>query len=201
MLPHDIRTAVESLKRLRGQVGEHQEASSQVILALILITAGAVLTYVFTPNTTRLPESAVAALLAIAAGALAYAAILIGFVVNLMLFSGKIEGASDYSPEELEVVVSRVRYLLYSQMVTLFSAIGLSAMTLLMCLLLFTGEWGLRLEIILWVTGGFALLCIVRTAVLPLQVYELHETSFLLLLERNRKAARARHQRRDHQED
>ncbi|WP_447784351.1 hypothetical protein [Stenotrophomonas bentonitica] len=201
MLPHDISTAVTTLKRLRGQVGEHKEAAAQLIFALAFMILGAGITWFFAPSSSKLVDASSGALLAVAAGALAYAAILIGFVVNLMLFSGKIESAGDYSPEELELVVDRIRYLLYSQMVTLFAAIGLSAMTLLMSLLLAAGEWGLGARVVLAATGGFALLCIVRTAVLPLQIYELHEASFLSLLLQSRKAARDRHKRRSIEEE
>ncbi|WP_185761820.1 hypothetical protein [Xanthomonas phaseoli] len=202
MLPHDVKSAFATLKHLRARVGEHRETRAQFIFAAILLIAGFLLTWALVPTAPDLKKEGVASgLLAVAAGALAYAAILIGFVVNLMLFSGRLENPDSYSPEQLDVMVPRLRYLLYSQMVTLFAAIGLSAMTLLGSLVVAAEVGRVALSPILLLSGGFAFLCVVRTALLPLQIYELHETSFGSMLGSSRKAARSRHAPRQHEED
>ncbi len=202
MLPHDIKSAFATLKHLRAHVGKHQEARAQVLLACALLVAGSLLTWSLIPAVPDVTKDGVgSSLLAVAAGALAYAAILIGFVVNLMLFSGRIENPESYSPEELGLIIPRLRYLLYSQMVTLFAAIGLSAMTLLGSLVVAAGIERLAIGPILFLSGGFAFLCIVRTALLPLQIYELHEASFGSLMVLSRKSAKAKHSPRPHEED
>lgn len=202
MLPHDIKSAFATLKNLRAHVGRHQEARTQVLFACALLVVGSLLTWCLIPAVPDVAKDGVgSSLLAVAAGALAYAAILIGFVVNLMLFSGRIENPESYSPEELGIIIPRLRYLLYSQMVTLFAAIGLSAMTLLGSLVVAAGIERLAIGPILFLSGGFAFLCIVRTALLPLQIYELHEASFGSLMGLSRKAAKAKHSQRSHEED
>ncbi|HEL3755744.1 TPA: hypothetical protein ACOEBN_000093 [Stenotrophomonas maltophilia] len=202
MLPHDIKSAFATLKHLRAHVGKHQEARAQCFFALLLLALGSLLTWALIPAVPDVTKGGVSSsLLAVAAGALAYAAILIGFVVNLMLFSGRVENSQSYSPEELDLIIPRLRYLLYSQMVTLFAAIGLSAMTLLGSLVVAAGIDRLAIGPILFLCGGFAFLCVVRTALLPLQIYELHEASFSSMAVLNRKAAKAKHSRRTHEED
>ncbi|WP_254813467.1 hypothetical protein [Xanthomonas campestris] len=202
MLPHDVRSAFATLKHLRTQVGEHQEARAQYFFAIALLFLGSVLTWALMPVVPDLAKEGVgSSLLAVAAGALAYAAILIGFVVNLMLFSGKIESPQGYSPEELNLIIPRLRYILYSQMVTLFAAIGLSAMTLLGSLVIAAGVDRIALGPVLFLSGGFAFLCVVRTALLPLQIYELHETSFSSMAALSKKIAKAKHANRSHEED
>lgn len=202
MLPHDIKSAFATLRHLRAHVGKHQEVRAQFLFALMLLALGSLLTWALIPVVPDIANDGVSSsLLAVAAGALAYAAILIGFVVNLMLFSGRIENPQGYSPEELSLIIPRLRYLLYSQMVTLFAAIGLSAMTLLGSLVVAAGIDRLAIGPILFLSGGFAFLCVVRTALLPLQIYELHETSFGSMAVLNRQAAKAKHSRRSHEED
>ena len=202
MLPHDIKSAFATLKHLRAHVGKHQEARAQLSFACALLLLGSLLTWALIPAIPDVTKEGVGtSLLAVAAGALAYAAILIGFVVNLMLFSGRIENPESYSPEELGLIIPRLRYLLYSQMVTLFAAIGLSAMTLLGSLVVAAGIERLSIGPILFLSGGFAFLCIVRTALLPLQIYELHEASFGSITVLSRKAAKAKHSPRPHEED
>ncbi len=202
MLPHDIKSAFATLKYLRAQVGRHQEARAQFLFAFVLLVLGSLITWALIPAVPDVTKDGVgSSLLAVAAGALAYAAILIGFVVNLMLFSGRIEKPESYSPEELALIVPRLRYLLYSQMVTLFAAIGLSAMTLLGSLVVAAGVERLAIGPILFLSGGFAFLCIVRTGLLPLQIYELHEASFGSILALSRNAAKAKHSSRTHEED
>lgn len=202
MLPHDIKSAFATLKHLRTHVGKHQEARAQLLFACALLALGSLLTWVLIPAVPDVTKEGVSSsLLAVAAGALAYAAILIGFVVNLMLFSGRIENPESYSPEELGLIIGRLRYLLYSQTVTLFAAIGLSAMTLLGSLVVAAGIERLAIGPILFLSGGFAFLCIVRTALLPLQIYELHEASFDSIAVLSRKRAKAKHSPRPHEED
>lgn len=194
MIPLDIKTAATTLSHLRGQVSEHQEARAQVFVALLIISVGAAAAWGILPVTeSKFWASGTPGLLAVAAGALTYAAILIGFVVNLMLFSGKIGRHADYKLEELAIVVERVRYLLYSQLVTMFSAIGLSAVSLITILALAVGVDALSAKILVSASAGFALICILRTAILPLQIYELHEASFISALSRNKKATGDRH--------
>lgn len=202
MMPQDLKTAASTFQHLRREVATHRETASQVLTTLVILGLASTCTWVLLPEAAAFGSSQAGTLLLAVAGAvLTYAAVLVGFVVSLMLFTGRISNSEARSLEDLSVTVDRTRYLLYSQMITLFAAVGLAGLTLFSSLLLAIDAPALSTKIVLSVAGGFAAVCVIRTLLLPLQIYELHEESFRLLLIEKARATRAIHQARGSSND
>ena len=120
---------------------------------------------------------------------LTFVGILTGFVVTLMLFTGRQNGMESLSLENAKQFKDKVIYLLWSQSATLTTYL-LTAITALVWLAVVgddpsfkdeaVGNWA---QMILGsISIGFLLLAIVRTILLPYQIYELHNYSLSLLV-------------------
>ncbi|MEP9827821.1 hypothetical protein, partial [Staphylococcus aureus] len=62
-------------------------------------------------------------LFALLAGVIALGSLLAGFMVTLMLFTGRIENANALTLEELTAYTDRIKFLLSSQAQTLFASV------------------------------------------------------------------------------
>lgn len=114
-------------------------------------------------------------LIAVAAGVLAYCAILIGFGATLMLFTGRIDRPTEMPLEMLRSYVTRIRYLLSSQGLTLFVALTTALAALAWTIVVAVQSSGV---VFIWlgaIVSGLTAVSLARTALLPLQIFELHE--------------------------
>ena len=199
MLPHEWRAARDSFRDLRSEVLKHKEAAAQFALGFIApFGLGAAISWTLLPATiARVAQgSGAAELLAVAAGVLAFAAILIGFVVTLMLSTGKVELPSHIQYEEVEKFLERTKYLLYSQAVTLFAAIVLCGVIVVWSLMVAAGLDSRILVPVGAIAGGFTGICLIRSMLLPLQIWELHRAGFDYLLASWRRASDEKHRKK-----
>lgn len=102
-------------------------------------------------------------------------AILAGFMITTILFTGRPNGLSSLNSHELRAVREKISYLVLSQCITLACHIACALFSL--CLIAFYGK---SLSIPSWssfLLAGFVALSVTRSAVLPLQIWEVHAFS------------------------
>ncbi len=116
-------------------------------------------------------------LFALLAGVIALGSLLAGFMVTLMLFTGRIEQASALTLEELQAYARRIKFLLSSQAQTLFAAV-LSAVFAIVWLCFFALSLDVAAQRIVGaVCFGFTAVALLRCILVPLQIYEIHEAT------------------------
>lgn len=129
-------------------------------------------------------------LFALLAGVIALGSLLAGFMVTLMLFTGRIENASALTLEELSAYTDRIKFLLSSQAQTLFASVLSAAFAIAwLCF------YALQLdEVTQRIAGagcfGFTFVALLRCVLVPLQIYEIHEAALDDAVEDRRKAER-----------
>lgn len=114
------------------------------------------------------------AIRSVVTGILTFVAVLAGFMVTLMLFTGRTDGAKSLRVDAAELYVEKVTYLLFSQALTL--AIHLLCALCCIAWLMLQGsdvvDWAERALLI--ATFGLLALSMLRALLLPLQIYEVH---------------------------
>jgi hypothetical protein len=176
MLPDEWFTAISSLRAMNHVAGPLSKSFPRSLLGFTLaFTFGGVPACFFMPTLSATGDSQVA--LGIMAAVLAFGGLLVGFVVTLMLFTGRLENTARLSYEQVVAYVARLKYLLASQAMTLFSALILSLLTMVWMVLYGIKAPALSMVIVGVTLFGFAGVCLVRVFLLPMQIFELHEES------------------------
>lgn len=175
LVPHDWRAAASILKVLRDRAREHEEQVAQLLISLAVPgAAGGLAAWVLLPKALARSGSE-STLIALSAGVLAFTAIVIGFVVSLMLQTGRVEQNVALSLEQFQEYTDKLRYLIHSQIVTLMSCLLLTGTLLLWCMLLAAGAANQTILVIGALCGGLLFISLLRTFLLPLQIYDLHD--------------------------
>ncbi len=115
------------------------------------------------------------ALAAIVGGLLAFFGLLIGFLVTLMLFTGRLGSTASLSVEDLRRYGARLRYLLASQSITLGYAMSSAVLCLVYLVVFFSGAPLILHSLVLALLGGGVALSLLRAVLLPVQIFELHD--------------------------
>lgn len=106
---------------------------------------------------------------------LTISSVLAGFIVTLMLFTGKTDGAKSLTIDQAPIYIQKVTYLLFSQCLSL----NIYILCMLCCLAwLCMNGLNTPSEILTQVFKlccGLMTACVVRTLLLPLQIYEVHQ--------------------------
>lgn len=107
-------------------------------------------------------------------GTLTLVGVLAGFIVTLMLFTGRRDGTVDLELEQAREYAAKVIYLIWSQTVTLCCLI-VTAITAIAWLVANNIESSsvVQLALASCVIGGLVL-SLLRIVLLPMQIYELH---------------------------
>lgn len=175
IVPHDWRAAAQVLKTLRKQTAEYRERIAQLFISLAVPgTVGAAFARVVLPHALA-KVGAADTLIALSAGVLAFTAIVIGFVVTLMLQTGRIEQHVTLTFEQFLIYTGKLRYMLHSQLVTLLTSLLLTGALIFWCILLAADA---NTDTLIWIgtlCGGLGMVTIFRTFLLPLQIYDLHD--------------------------
>ena len=189
MLPHDWKSAWITFSALHADVRDHGDKISSFLLSLLLpFAVGAGISLYLLPDALADVPNDKEAIVSVASGILAFTGILVGFLVTLILFTGRLSYPENTKIEELQFYVDRTRYLLYSQTVTLFAAILTTALVIVWCVLVAGEANKITLIIIGHAIGGFTCVSLIRTLLLPLQIYEMHIAWMEAILEARREA-------------
>lgn len=190
-LPDDWRTAAATLDAMNHTAGDRRRAYPHSMLGFgVPFVSGAVFLGYFTDalahTTPTVPMGVMAALLA-------FSGLLVGFVVTLMLFTGRLQSPDDLGYEMAVAYATRIKYLLASQAKTLFSALLMAVLATVWMLLYATQPPLVALQVVGGALGGFGAVCLCRMMLLPMQIFELHEDALDRLVEAKRKATIKRH--------
>lgn len=103
---------------------------------------------------------------------IAFSGIIIGFTITSMLFSGRSQYLTRLTYEQTVLYAHKTRYMLMSQINTLFAFI----MCLLFCMLSMIAikSGVLERSIVTAIASGFLMLGCYRVILLPFQIYEVH---------------------------
>lgn len=122
--------------------------------------------------------------------ALTILAILCGFMITTILFTGKPNGLSALNSDELQIVRDKVSYLVLSQCITLVSHIISSLFCLFSVAISADGT-----QLPLWVGvvwGGLICNSLLRAMILPLQIWEVHAFALDVEISERLKSEQAR---------
>lgn len=117
------------------------------------------------------------------------AGILAGFVITLMLFTGRVFGTESLDYESAVIYQDKITYLLWSQLTTFFSLLITVGTSILWAIVSndvgkdSSNFWPYIVNIILI---SFMTLSALRTFLLPFQIYELHKFSLDQLVKQKR---------------
>ena len=117
------------------------------------------------------------------AAVLTFSAVIAGFIVTLMLFTGRISGTESLKIDAAREFVAKLTYLLFSQALTLIVSLACGLLSIGWLLCSATNAPQLASDIILIATFGMLALTATRTLILPFQIYELHQFSLATLVE------------------
>jgi hypothetical protein len=120
-------------------------------------------------------------------GMLTFVSVLAGFMVTLMLFTGRTDGTKLLSARQARPYVDKVTYLLFAQAVTLALHIGCAAACLVWMLLDAIGAASEAVTWMFYLAFGLLVGSMARSLLLPLQIYELHQFEFEAFLDEKNK--------------
>ncbi|MDO7930607.1 hypothetical protein Q6A26_03310 [Xanthomonas euvesicatoria pv. eucalypti] len=119
-------------------------------------------------------------------GILTFVSVLAGFMVTLMLFTGRTDSAKLLSARQAPAYVDKMTYLLFSQASALAVHITCAAVCLIWMLLYGVGAKGDAISWLFHASFGLLAVAMVKSLLLPLQIYELHRFEFDALLDQKR---------------
>lgn len=149
-----------------------KERQLNALWAVLIFAAGAIPSALSSASVAEFSEGALAAVFG---GVLAFSGLLVGFLVTLMLFTGRLGSTQALDVETLRDYGSRLRYLLASQAVTLAYALVVAVLCLIYLVVFFAGMPLLVHSVVLAIVGGSLAQCVVRATLLPVQIFELHD--------------------------
>lgn len=183
LLPEEWRTAAETLSAMNRVAGPLSRSYPRSLVAFVVpFACGAAPASLFMPSLAASADATVP--MSIMAGILAFGGLLVGFVVTLMLFTGRLENPSRLSFEQAEAYVGRIKYLLASQAMTLFAALMLSLLAVVWMVLFAMKVAPASMVVVGIVLCGFGGVCLMRMFLLPMQIFELHEEALDDAIER-----------------
>jgi hypothetical protein len=162
-----------TLKAMNSVTGSLRSGYVRALPSFLFCFAGGVLlAHFLLPQPDKDHESGVLALIA---AVLAFGGLLVGMLVTVMVFTGKIESPETVSLEVVRAYITRLKLLLASQAKTLVAAIITCVLSVLSLVMHAAAADALGIRIIDTALFGFLSVCFFRCIILPIQVFELHE--------------------------
>ncbi|UYZ82954.1 hypothetical protein MTZ49_10065 [Entomomonas sp. E2T0] len=172
IIPDEIQSAVTSGKTMFNIAKKTSHFWLKQSIALILpIIIGCVIGWIITYNLKSTQYEDINNIISIIITILT---VLSGFMVTLMLFTGRTSGAKTLTVDQISLYINKVSYLFFSQTLTLFIHI----VCIILCLIWFifqettTNPTILNISLITCI--GFFNLSLLRILILPFQIYEIH---------------------------
>jgi len=113
---------------------------------------------------------------------IAFSGVIIGFVITSMLFSGRSQFLGKLTLEQAQRYVLKVKYILMSQMNTLFAFLMCLVFSLLSMLAIKT-NLTISKDVAVFFSAGFFFLGCYRMLILPFQIYDIHAFALNNLIE------------------
>ncbi|GLQ98291.1 hypothetical protein GCM10007863_27110 [Dyella mobilis] len=194
-MPFDWQTASDTLRAMRDDAGPIGDDYPRSFIGIALPFFMGAIPGWFSMH--GLLKADVAIPVGLIGAILAFAGLLVGFLATMMLFTGRIDDTPDATYEVVSAHVTRVKYLLISQGVTLLISLCMALVAMAWMLLYAVKANEFVLTTIGSILCGFAMLCLVRSLLLPLQIYELHENWLGALLHRKRASTNAAYEKQN----
>jgi len=183
LIPDEWQSLPALLRQILGIVGKTSHAYLKMLVGFALpFAAGSALGLYAIPMTPSTSE-------ALIRGVLSFAGLLSGFMVTLMLFTGRTEKTDSLSLEAAREYRDKVIYLLWSQTQTLVFSLTTALMSVLW-MLAESRSNSLMLEILTVGLFGFLAVALVRTVLLPLQIFDLHQFALNMMVSEKADALR-----------
>lgn len=145
----------------------------QFVASVLPLVAGGVTAYLVLSKASV--QSSPEGLDSVVSSILTLASVLAGFMVTLMLFTGRTTGTSSLTVDQLPRYIDKITYLIFSQAFTLFILIFTSMLCIMwMVISSETTAWSPYIIIFGAVISGFIVLSLLRVILLPFQIYEVH---------------------------
>ncbi|WP_206203233.1 hypothetical protein [Thermomonas sp. HDW16] len=175
LLPEEWTASWSALRAMGGLTAGIGFSARHALALAVPLAIGALVGWQVAPAFASVQRENT--LFALLAGVIALGSLLAGFMVTLMLFTGRIEQATSLTLEELQAYTQRIKFLLSSQAQTLFAAVlsAVFAIIWLCCFALGVDATGQR--IVAAVCFGFTVVALLRCILVPLQIYEIHEAA------------------------
>ena len=185
-IPEEWTTSWTSLRAMGELTSGRGFSIRHSIWFLIIFAVGAIGGWMVGPAFVL--SSSEGVLFALLAGIIALGGLISGFMVTLMLFSGRLENVDGYTLEELQDASLRLKLLLASQAQTLFAGvIGVVFAVVWLCFHALNFDLASQ-RIAAAFCFAFMLVSVVRFILVPLQIFEIHEAGLDGAVEAKRKA-------------
>jgi len=175
LMPEEWRTAASTLKAMNHVAGPLGHSYPRSLVAFVSPFVLAAVPAWFGMRVLAVSSETIA--MSVMAALLAFGGLLLGFVVTLMLFTGRLDSPARLTYEQTVAYAARLKYLLASQAMTLFAALMLAVLALVWMVMYAAKLPVSSLVIVGMALSGFAGVCVVRMFLLPMQIFELHEES------------------------
>ena len=198
LIPEEWTSAARILSSLNRAAGPISESYPRSLITFVLPFAmGAISGMIFMPRLAAATDAEASLAMAVMGGLLAFGGLVVGFIVTLMLFTGRIDTRSSLTYEVLSAYIARTKYLLASQAMTLFAGLIMSALVIAWMIMRSVGVNEVSLTIVGSVLSGFVIVTLCRVFLLPMQIYELHEAWLADALEDKKNETNERYERRN----
>lgn len=181
LVPDEIQSAAEAASDMLGVVRQTSHFwLKQAFAAFVPLLLGYALG-IWLIDTSTLAK--LTAIKDIVAAVLTLASVLAGFMVTLMLFTGRTSGTKVLTADQAPAYVEKIIYLLFSQALTLIVHI----LCILVCvgwLVVYSVSASSSVTATLFaLAAGFLTLSLFRTLLLPFQIYEVHQFELSAMVE------------------
>lgn len=123
-------------------------------------------------------------------GIMTLVTVLAGFMVTLMLFTGRSASASSLPIDDAQRYVGKVKYLLFSQAATLAAHVLVIVAAIGWLTADIVSSEDIYQRIFFASFSGAFFLSLIRTLLLPFQIYEIHEFELNAMIDEKKKAIR-----------
>jgi len=185
-IPDDWQSATKARSDIIQQSKQPQNGKAKQIVAFVIpIITGALIGIYSYPF---IKKDVIVAIITISG-------VLAGFVITLMLFTGRVSGSDSLDYEASIAYRAKITYLLWSQLNTFGSYI----ITVLICIAWIAitengarlsnthSDYHISLNVLSVIVTSFTALSMVRTYLLPYQIYEVHKFSLDALVKSKEK--------------
>lgn len=188
MLPDEVKSAANAASEMLSVVTTTSDFwLKQLFFALLPLMLGGVLGWVYVCNFSSKDLSL---LKDVTTAFITVVTVLSGFVVTLMLFTGRGEGANELGLDDAETYVDKLIFLQFTQIFTLIVHVFCVVLSVAFLLAVASGIDAFSSRIIFSSSTAFMALSIVRTLLMPFQIFEVHLFELTVLKQMKREEFR-----------
>lgn len=176
-LPEEIGNLFEAIGKIGLISRMARNHSRAMAINLFFLSTGFIIGYFLAPQAQdKITDSL-----------LTFCGIMVGFIINAMLFSGRSPAADRLETEQANLYATKIRHILLSQIQTLISYFFCLTMCLIFIIIKNSKITSIDSLIFFSMATGFFSLGTYRMLFLPFQIYEIHDFALDALLKEKEK--------------